>query len=52
MSASFYRGTGIDQNVKFKNKDKAMIQNRTWPPEFDEPVDLTKVGANSVSPPL
>ena len=43
MSASFFRGTQIDQNVKFKNKDRELVKQRKWPPEFDRIVDITKV---------
>ena len=43
MSAAFFRGTGIDQNVKFKDKDKQLIRETDWPPEFEKQVDLSKV---------
>ena len=43
MSAAFFRGTQIDQNVKFKDKDKELVRQMKFPPEFDHPVDLNKV---------
>ena len=43
MAAAFFRGTGIDQNVKFKDKDKQLIKETEWPAEFDQRVDLSKV---------
>ena len=46
MAAAFFRGTGIDQNVKFKDKDKQLIKETEWPAEFEQPVDLTKVSQN------
>ena len=47
MSAAFFRGTGIDQNVKFKDKDKELVRSMEFPPEFDQPVDLKKVSRRS-----
>jgi hypothetical protein len=46
MSAAFFRGTQLDQNVKFKDKDKQFIRQWKWPKEFDEPVDLAKVSVS------
>ena len=46
MSAAFFRGTQIDQNVKFKDKDKQLIRDTEWPASFDQPVDLRKVSRN------
>ena len=46
MSAAFFRGTGIDQNVKFKDKDKELVRSMAFPTNFDEPVDLKKVSEN------
>ena len=43
MSAAFFRGTQIDQNVKFKDKDKQLIRETEFPESFDKPVDLKKV---------
>ena len=43
MAAAFFRGTQIDQNVKFKDKDRQLIRETEWPAEFEHPVDLSKV---------
>lgn len=43
MTAAFFRGTKVDQNVKFKDKDKQFIKQWKWPAEFDQPIDLSKV---------
>jgi len=49
MMGSFFRGTSTQQNVRFKDKEKALINSREWPPEFEEPVDMSKVRGESVS---
>ena len=43
MSASFFRGTQLDQNVKFKDKEKELLRQWPWPPEFTQTVDLSRV---------
>ena len=43
MSAAFFRGTQIDQNVKFKDKDKQLMNETKYPSEFNQKVDLSKV---------
>ncbi len=43
MAASFFRGTQLDQNVKFKDKDRELTKKMNFPPEFDQPVDIAKV---------
>ncbi len=43
MTASFFRGTQLDQNVKFKDKEKELLKAWKWPPEFDKPVNINKV---------
>eukprot|EP00347_Sterkiella_histriomuscorum_P022550 403338068 len=43
MAASFFRGTHIDQNVKFKDKDRELTKKWKYPAEFDLSVDLKKV---------
>lgn len=40
---SFYRGTTHEQDGRFKNKDKKLMENKNFPKEFDEKVDITKV---------
>ena len=48
MAAAFFRGTGIDQNVKFKDKDKQLIRETEWPPEFEKQIDLSKVSGSKL----
>ena len=47
MAASFFRGTQLDQNVKFKDKDRELTKKMNFPPEFDKQVDISKVSTFS-----
>lgn len=47
MAAAFFRGTTIDQNVKFKDKDLELTKKWQYPPEFDLHVNLSKVSARA-----
>lgn len=49
MCASFFRGTQLDQNVKFQDKNKKLIKERSWPDIFNHKVDFNKVDLKSVS---
>ena len=49
MCASFFRGTQLDQNVKFQDKNKKLIKEWTWPKIFDEKVDLKKVNLKPIN---
>ena len=40
---SFYRGTTHEQDGRFKNKEKKLMENKVFPKEFDENVDISKV---------
>lgn len=40
---SFYRGTTHEQDGRFKNKEKKLMENKVFPKEFDETVDIKKV---------
>lgn len=42
-TGSFFKGISQDQDIRFKNKEKKIMQSIKWPEEFDEPVDLSKV---------
>ena len=42
--SGFYIGTSKMQDGRFMNKEKKLIQERTWPKHFDEKVDLKGVG--------
>lgn len=39
----FYRGTNIEQDARFKNKEKLILDNKKFPKEFDFKVDIGKV---------
>ena len=39
----FYRGTSQDQDARFSNKDKKLLNAMKWPEEFNKKVDLKKV---------
>lgn len=43
MAGSFYRGTSIDQDGRFTNKEKKLISQKQWPEVFDHRIDLKKV---------
>ena len=40
---SFYRGTTIEQDGRFKNKEKKLMENINIPKELDTPIDITKI---------
>lgn len=40
---SFYKGTSLEQDGRFKNKNKLLLDNIKFPKEFDEKVDISKV---------
>jgi len=43
MAGSFYRGTSIDQDGRFTNKEKKLILGKVWPEIFDTRINLKKV---------
>ena len=40
---SFYRGTTHDQDGRYKNKEKKLLENNKFPKEFDQSIDLSKI---------
>jgi serine/arginine repetitive matrix protein 1 len=42
------KGTSIDQDGRFTDKEKKLIAKTKFPPEFDTKVDLTKVEINPI----
>ena len=42
-TASFFKGISQEQDIRFKNKERKVMQSIKWPKEFEEPVDLSKV---------
>lgn len=49
MCANFFRGTQLEQDVKFKNKDKQLIKERSWPEIFNQKVNLKKVNLKPIN---
>jgi serine/arginine repetitive matrix protein 1 len=49
MSAQFFRGTQLSQNVKFKDKDQKLIKEWNWPAHFER-IDLSKVELDVLAP--
>ena len=45
----FYRGTSQDQDARFSNKDKKLLNSMKWPEEFSKKVDLKKVRNEKLS---
>eukprot|EP00123_Amoebidium_parasiticum_P016466 comp23439_c0_seq1/m.39081 comp23439_c0_seq1/g.39081 ORF comp23439_c0_seq1/g.39081 comp23439_c0_seq1/m.39081 type:complete len:366 (-) comp23439_c0_seq1:537-1634(-) len=50
--AGFFRGTSADQDVRFSNKEKKLLEQlkSKFPPEFETAVDLNKVNLDVVKP--
>lgn len=40
---SFYRGTTLEQDGRFKNKEKKLLGNINFPKEFEIPIDIGKI---------
>lgn len=49
-SGGFYRGTTIDQDPRFKDKDRKLIESTSWPALFSEKVNLSKVQLPALAP--
>jgi len=49
MCASFFRGTQLDQNVKFQDKNKKLMKEWSWPKIFDQKVDVSKVNLTKIN---
>ncbi|CAI2376831.1 unnamed protein product [Moneuplotes crassus] len=47
---SFFKGTSVDQNSKFADKDKKIINSTSWPEIFNQKVDISKVNRDSIRP--
>ena len=45
---SFFKGTSVDQNSKFQDKDKKIINSTRWPEIFNEKVDISKVFSDAL----
>ena len=42
-TGNFYRGTSATQDSRFSNKDKKLLKQFIWPPEYSQKVDIKKV---------
>ena len=42
-TGNFYRGTSATQDSRFSNKDKKLLKQFNWPPEYSQKVDIRKV---------
>lgn len=40
---SFYKGTTIEQDTRFKNKEKLLLDKKNFPKEFEMKLDISKV---------
>ncbi len=40
---SFYKGTSLEQDGRFRNKEKQTLDRFSFPKEFDANVDMSKV---------
>lgn len=50
MSAGFFKGTSLEQDSRFPDKQKKLLARMTFPPEYDQKVDLTHVRLDLIKP--
>lgn len=52
MSAGQFRGTSVEQDSRFSNKEKKLLKSlsKEFPPDFAKKVDISKVNWNSLKP--
>ncbi|CAO0793509.1 unnamed protein product [Mucor circinelloides] len=48
--AGFFKGTSADQDSRFSNKEKKLLKSMSFPPEFDQKVDMKKVNLDVIKP--
>ncbi|KAI7906117.1 PWI domain-containing protein [Cokeromyces recurvatus] len=48
--AGFFKGTSADQDSRFSNKEKKLLKSMSFPPEFDQKVDIKKVNLDVIKP--
>lgn len=46
----FFRGTSMDQDARFSNKEKKLISTMKFPPEYNTKVDMKKVVLEVIKP--
>ena len=49
-SGGFYRGITVDQDPRFHDKDKKLIESTEWPSVFSQKVTLSKVQIPALEP--
>ncbi|SPQ94506.1 unnamed protein product (mitochondrion) [Plasmodiophora brassicae] len=50
MQSSFFRGTSLEQDARFSNKNKAMIAKLKCPASFSRKVDMARVSLETLKP--
>lgn len=50
MSGNAFRGTAVDQDVRFGDKQDKLIRSMKFPTEFNTKVDMTKVNLDIIRP--
>lgn len=50
MSAGFFRGTSQEQDARFADKQKKLMQSMQFPSEYDSRVDMRKVKLDVLKP--
>ncbi|KAG8685372.1 hypothetical protein FRC09_014779, partial [Ceratobasidium sp. 395] len=48
--AGFFKGTSIDQDRRFADKENRLMRSLTFPPEFNQKVDMRKVNLQVMRP--
>jgi len=43
MSGTLYRGTTFTQDCRFRNKEKKLIESKSYPKEYDTKINTEKV---------
>jgi len=46
----FFRGTSQEQDTRFSNKEKKLLKQTKFPPEFSTKVDMKKVNLEVIKP--
>ncbi|KAI8979145.1 PWI domain-containing protein [Mycotypha africana] len=48
--AGFFKGTSADQDSRFSNKEKKLLKTMSFPPEFEQKVNMKKVNLDVIRP--
>ncbi len=49
-TGNFFKGTSHDQDARFANKEKKLINSLAWPEEFKTKVNMRKVELAAIRP--